>query len=148
MPDDAHESSYMMAAEKAIADLQVQVADTKNSAVAARKAAISASNSARRWQVLTVVLAVVVVLVAATSAFGVVLYFQQRDATNQLRNQAINSCEIGNDRAAGTVTALDELVKLLEGPHPTSDTKAKAKAYDDFVLSHNAQRNCPQAFSK
>jgi hypothetical protein len=135
------ENNFLMqaAAEKAIADLQAQATAAAEAAATAKNAAESTARSAKRWKILTAVLAVVVLLCGYVT-------WQQHNSTNQLRQQAIASCEIGNDRAAGTVTALDELVILLEGPHPTADVQRRAAAYDTFVAQHNPQRNCQQAY--
>lgn len=135
------------AAEKAISDLQRQVDDAKVAADAAKVSADAAAKSATRWKRLTVGLCAGLAVLAVVCAMGLRLFLDQQSATNSLRQQAVNSCMIGNDRAAGTVTALDELVMLLEGPNPTAATKKKAAAYDAFVLQHNQQRDCSKAYS-
>jgi len=140
-------SDYMQAAaEKAIRDLQAQVNNAQEAADAAKKSADSVANSAKRWKILTLVLGFFVAVVLAVAGFGVSLYAAQNNATNTLRRQAVNSCMIGNDRARGTVIALDELVTLLEGPHPTAQVQQEAKTYEAFVLRNNAARDCNQAY--
>lgn len=143
-----NDNNFLMqaAAEKAIADLQAQATAAQIAATQAKKSADQAAQTASRWRKLTVALGAAVAVLVVLAGFGVRLYVSQGDATNKLRAQAIASCQIGNDRASGTVTALDELVVLLEGPHPTADVKRRAAAYDAFVLSHNEPRNCPQAY--
>lgn len=145
--DRINEPALRAAAEKAIQDLQRQVNATDAAANLAKKSADSVAKSAGRWKKLTIGLLAGFVLLAGVLAFSVSLYLGQRDNVNSLRQQAVNSCMIGNSRAAGTVTALNELVRLLEGPHPTADTRKKAAAYDAFVLSHNRQRDCRKAYS-
>lgn len=139
--------NYMQAAaEKAINDLQQQVDNAQRAAEAAKNSADSVARSAALWKKLTVGLLVGFLLLGVVCGFGARLYLGQRDVTNNLRQQAVRACMIGNDRAAGTVTALNELVKLLEGPNPTADTQKKAAAYDAFVLSHNQQRDCTKEY--
>ena len=133
------ESGFMLAAEKAIADLQAQVEETKAAAEQAKIDAVSVARSAKRWKILTVVL---MLLVISTGY----LWIGQRSATSQLRQQAVNSCVVGNERAAGVVTALNELVDLLEGPHPTAAIREEAAKYKVFVVQHNKTRNCPKAY--
>lgn len=119
------ESSFVTAAEKAIEALRNEVQD-------ARKAA-------RKRTMWNIILSIVTVVTLAVASLGVVLFFQ-------LHQQAVISCQAGNDRAAGTVTALNELVLLLEGPHPTVAVQKEAAAYNAYVLAHNSPRNCPQAY--
>jgi len=124
------------AAEKAIHDLQDQVDHAQDSAARAETSAARAETSANRWKKLTVgalALAVVVAVLGTWFFFG-------------LRQQARNSCRIGNDRAMGTVTVIDELVTLLEGPHPTAATKQKAADYEAYVAAHNPQRDCSHVY--
>ena len=72
---------------------------------------------------------------------------QQSNATSQLRQQAIASCQIGNDRAAGTVTALNDLILVLEGPKPTPQILAIAANLQQKILSSNQQRDCSKAYA-
>lgn len=129
--------NYMQAAaEKAIRDLQSQVDYAQDSAQKAEASAARAESSAARWKKLTVGTLTLAVVIAA---LGTWFYIG-------LRQQAVNSCRIGNDRAMGTVVVIDELVRLLEGPHPTAATKQKAAAYDAYVAAHNQQRNCAHVY--
>jgi len=124
------------AAEKAINDLQNQVNYAQDSALRAEASAARAESSANRWKKLTIgalALAVVVAVLGTWFFFG-------------LRQQAQNACRIGNDRAMGTVTVIDELVILLEGPHPTAVTRQKAAAYEAYVAAHNPQRDCSHVY--
>lgn len=129
----ADEFNFMQAAEKAIRDLRREVDMAKA--------------AARKRTAWNVVLTGVVIVLLAVSGLSVSLWAGQRDALSQFRQQAVNSCQIGNDRAAGTVTALSELVRLLEGPHPTAKVQKEAAAYDAYVLAHNQQRDCKKAYS-
>lgn len=143
------ENLFLMqaAAERAIADLQNKVTAAQDSAEQAKTSADSVARSANLWKKLTLVLGIVVLVLAVTVGFGVKLYMNQQDATAKLRSQATAACETGNDRAAGTVTALDELVVLLEGSHPTAKVQQEAAAYEKFVAQHNAQRDCQSLHS-
>jgi hypothetical protein len=113
------------AAEKAIADLKTEVEKGREAAAAVRKAA----RIRMAWN------AVLSIVVAAM----VLIYFQ-------LHSQAVSSCQQGNDRASGTVVALDQLVNILEGPTPKPDIKQIATQYEAFVATHNAPRDCSQAY--
>jgi negative regulator of sigma E activity len=137
----------MIAAEAAITDLRSEAEEAKSAARSAKVNAESALRSAKRWQALTVVLGIVVVVLLAVSCFGVVLWYQQREATTQLKQQAISSCEIGNDRSAATIAVIDQLVTLLEGPSPSAAVQEKASEYEKFVNEHNVLRDCQQAYS-
>ena len=112
------EVNFMLAAEKAINDLQKEVAKGR-----------TAARIRGAW---TVVLSIVVV------AIGLLGF--------QLHSQAVDACKQGNARAGGTVVALNQLVTLLEGPHPTAHVKQVAAQYEAFVAQHNAPRNCQQAY--
>lgn len=142
------ESNFIQAAEKAIENLQLQVNTAAGAAENAKASAYSAAQTATLWKRLTIALSCAVVLLLVLAGFGVSLYMGQRNSTNALRQEAINACMTGNDRAAGTVTALDELVTLLEGSKPTAAVKSKAASYEAFVAQHNAPRNCQQAYSQ
>ena len=143
----------MLAAEKAIKDLQD---DAKAAAEAAEKAredarkakeaADLAEKSAKRWRRLTVVLGLVIGLLIVAYGVGGYIVNQTRNNTDGLRKQAISSCQIGNDRAAGTVAALDQLITVLEGPHPTAKIRGIASDLERYILQHNAPRNCEQAY--
>lgn len=152
MPDDPHapehkdEASFMLAAETAIQQLQVQANEAKTAAEEAKDAADRSEKSAKRWKILTVVMSVIIALTLALSALGVNLWLEQRAATGQLQQASISSCEVGNDRAQGTVDALSQLVNILEGPNPTAAVKQVADNYTAFVLSHNRQRDCQTAY--
>lgn len=129
--------NYMQAAaEKAIRDLQSQVNYAQDSALRAEASAARAEVSANRWKKLTVGAIALVVLVAGLGAY---LFFG-------LRQQAVNSCKVGNDRATSAIVVIDELVKLLEGPHPTAKTQAIAKDYENYVAAHNQQRDCSNVY--
>lgn len=129
--------NYMQAAaEKAIRDLQSQVNYAQDSALRAEASAARAEVSASRWKKLTVGTIALVVLVGALGAY---LFFG-------LRQQAVNSCKVGNDRSASAIVVIDELVKLLEGPHPTAETKKLAANYENYVAAHNQQRDCSNVY--
>ena len=100
------EANFMAAAEQAIASLQVQARDAADSAAVAKNAAYRAEATARRWRKLTVLLGVVIAMLVATAAVTGYFVNQNRNQADGLRQQAIASCEIGNDRAAGTMTTL------------------------------------------
>lgn len=142
-----NEVSFVLAAEKAIEDLRFQAGEAATAATAAKKAAGRAETSARRWRRLTVVLGLVVTLSLALSGLGAYLWLQQKSATSQLRQQAITSCQIGNDRATGTVASMDQLITVLEGPAPKDNIKVIARNLEAYILAHNQQRNCPQAYT-
>jgi hypothetical protein len=112
------EVNFAAAAEKAIADLKKEV-DKGRKAARVRAA----------WNIVLSIVVVVIVLLGF-----------------QLHAQTIASCQTGNDRAAGTVAALDQLVTLLEGTHPTPAIQQVATNYEAFVATHNAQRNCQQVY--
>ena len=141
------EANFMAAAEQAIASLQVQARDAADSAAVAKNAAYRAEATARRWRKLTVLLGVVIAMLVATAAVTGYFVNQNRNQADGLRQQAIASCEIGNDRAAGTVAALQQLVTLSEGGHPSTQIKKIGDQYIAFVKAHNKQRNCQQAYS-
>lgn len=113
------------AAEKAISDLKAEVEEGRKAAAAVRKAA----RIRIAWNV------VLSIVVAATTLLGF-----------QLHSQAVSSCQQGNDRATGTVVALDQLVTILEGSKPTAQVRDLAAQYEAFVAQHNAPRNCSQAY--
>lgn len=125
-PEAEYNRIMAVAAEKAVADLRAEAKAGREAAIAIRKAArIRAA-----WNIL------LSIVVAATTYFGF-----------QLHSQAVRSCQTGNDRTAGTVVALDQLVNLLEGPTPKPAIKQIATQYEAFVASHNAPRDCTQAYS-
>jgi hypothetical protein len=112
------EANFMLAAEKAIADLQDEV--KKGRTAARRKTA---------WNIILSIVA------AATILLGL-----------QLHQQAVSSCQAGNDRATGTIVTIDRLTFLLEGPHPSAKVQKAAAEYEAYVAQHNAPRNCTQAY--
>lgn len=134
-PDNA----YIMqaAAEKAIKDLQQQATDAKEAADVAKAAAERAETGAKRQRKLTILIGVLLIVVVAIGSWSFLGF----------RQQAVNSCGVGNDRAAATVTIMNRLVFLLEGPHPDAKTIAAASAYDKFVADHNKQRDCSRVYT-
>lgn len=154
MPDN-DESKFMLAAEKSIRDLQDTVSDlqqaateAKNDAHVAKDAADRASNSARTWRVLTIVLGIVVVITLAVSALSANLYFEQRNSTSQLRQQAISSCEAGNSRATAEVEVWDHILnEFLVSPHTSQQTKDFVHESEKFLANKLSQRNCTQAYA-
>lgn len=112
--------------------------------------------------ILWVIITSLVIGLAVVTGISVSLLINQSDATAQnmqqtqqleiqqqrQHGQAVASCQIGNDRAAGTVAAIDELITLLEGKHPTPAIRKIAAKYEAFVLAHNAPRNCQAAYKQ
>ena len=125
------------AAEKAIRDLQQQADNAQRAATTAKAAADSAASLASRWRKVTVAGLTVLVLLFGLGTWS---FFSFRQAT-------VHSCQVGNDRAQGTVVVIDELVKLLEGPHPTAKTIKEAADYEAYVAAHNQQRDCSRVYS-
>lgn len=130
------------AAEKAISDLQHQVDDAQASAQAAQAAADSVARSATLWKRFTLGLLIGFVLLLGMIGAGARMYLDQQSAIHEIRQNAVTACQHDNYHAAGTVTALDELVRLLEGPSPTAKVQQEAAAYEKFVVQHNQQRDC------
>lgn len=172
MTDDYSETGFMLAAEQAINRLQVQADDAAAAAkVAANRAAASeesanrAEKSAKRWKKLTIVLTLFVVLTLALCGIGVNLWVNQRDTTNQLRQQIIASCQANNHQKADldkalaaeigvsssiTETAIAQLITVLEGKHPTSKVMALAKALENQIREqvHEVQVQYKQTLDK
>lgn len=95
-PGSKNEASFMLAAEAAIQELRSQADEAAEAAGKAKTAADSAEKSRKIWRRLTIVLGAVVALLVIGS--GVTGYFvnQTRNNTNDLRKQAISSCQSGN----------------------------------------------------
>lgn len=153
MPDN-DESMIMLAAQKAVQDLQVQVtraqasaSDAKAAAVEAQKSANEAKATASKWKRITQIAVAGVLLALAACGFSVYLWFGQSNASNQLRQQNINSCEGSNDTRAAQIQIWDTFVGLLEGKHPSAATQAAAKAFENEVAQVEAPRDCQSLFS-
>lgn len=129
-----------------VAELSAAAAETKASAAEAKLAAASAEKTAGKWRRWSIIQSVVIVALVAVSAVTGYFVNQTRTNTDGLRQQSIQSCQIGNQRAAGTVAAVDFLVDTLEGPHPTAAIKALANSVKAQVLKDNEPRNCSQAY--
>jgi hypothetical protein len=152
-----------VAAEKAITDLQLKVADAQKSAESAKTAAESTAKSAKWWKILTAVL-VVAVLLAGYAVF-------------QLRSQAVSSCDAGNafranaiqtweknyalqnQEAKATSGLLTELIAVLGNNDPAriaqingilakSDPQkaAEIRTFLAYVAAVNAPRNCGHVY--
>lgn len=142
-PPAQPEANFITAAEKAIDDLRTLAGDAATAALLARKAANQAIAAAKKFRIR--VIAALVLLVATASVTGYYVN-QNHNQSDGLRQQTIASCQIGNDRAAGTVAAVDALIIVLEGPHPKANIKAIAEKLEANILMHNEPRNCQQAY--
>lgn len=143
-PPAQPEANYIAAAEKAIADLRTEASNAATAALIAKRAADRAVAAAKKFRIKVIV--AFILLVATTSVTGYYVN-QNRSQSDELRQQAISSCQIGNDRAAGNVYAVDALISVLEGPHPKADIKAIAEKLEANILMHNEPRNCQQAYT-
>lgn len=131
-------NNYVKAAEKAIGQLQQEVAAAQDSADRAEASASRAEAGASKWKKLTVGLLALVVVVAGLGA----------GAVFGIRQQAINTCNVGNDRATGLVRALDEIVTLSQAAKkPTPAAKKLGAQYEAYVASVLPQRDCSRAYS-
>lgn len=176
MPDN-DESKFMLAAEQAVKELQVQASSAAVQAEEAKKAADRAEKSAKRWKKLTIVLGFFIALSLVVG--GVTGYYvnQARDNANSLRQQSIASCESGNNLRAQldqsltrqfaatnmvTETAIAQFITVLEGKSPKPEVVAIANAleaqikhtadmsqkkFDKNLDKATAPRNCTQAYS-
>lgn len=144
MPD-YDESKFMLAAEKAVKDLQVQAKNTAALAAEAKKSADRSDASAKLWRRLTVLLGFFIVLSLIVG--GVTAYYvnQTRNQSDSLRQQSISSCISGNQLrtqlnttlsgqfAASnqvTETAISEFITVLEGKTPKPEIVAIATALE------------------
>lgn len=133
--------------QAAVVNLQAAATEAKADAETAKEAATEAKSEVKRWKFLTKILVAFMAIALAVSVLSVYNWAQNANATDQLRKQAITSCQIGNERAAGTVDAFNEFFKIAEGPHPTPKTVALVKNLEAYILAHNPQRNCNQAYN-
>lgn len=138
------EANFIAAAEKAIDDLRSQAANASTAALIAKKAAAHAEATFKKWRRR---IGLILVLLIATASVTGYYVNQNRSQSDGLRQQAISSCQIGNDRAAGTVEAVDALITVLEGPHPKAAIKSIAVKLEADILKHNEPRNCQQAYT-
>lgn len=148
MPDNmmAAVEHSVKSLKETVASLQESAIESKTAATDAKLAADRAEKTAKRWRKLSILLGIVVAFLIGVSAVTGYFVNQTRNNTNGLREQSIQSCEIGNQRAAGTVAALDFLVGVLEGPNPTPTIKALAQRVEAQVLKDNKPRDCSQAY--
>lgn len=158
---DNDESKFMLAAEQAVRDLQVQARDAAAAAVEAKKAATRADKSAKRWKKLTTVLAFFIVLCFGIAVVTGYYVNQTRNNANSLRQQSIASCESGNDlrvqlnqsltkqfAATNLVTekAIAQFITVLEGKAPKPEVVAIATALE-AQIKHSADMS-QQQFKK
>lgn len=130
-------NNFMVAAaEKALSDLQNKADYATDAAARAEDSAARAESMASRWKKLTIGVLALVIIVAGLGAW---MFFG-------LRQQAVNSCKIGNDRATGTIVSMDELIKVLEGPKPKPQIVSLANNLENYIASHNQQRNCSSVY--
>lgn len=101
-PQHRDEASFMLAAESAITQLQLQADEAKTAAVESQNAAGRSEASAKRWKILSVVLGFFVALLIATASVTGYYVQQNRNVANGLRQVLSNSCQVGNDFRTGT----------------------------------------------
>lgn len=149
-----NESSFMSAADKNIKDLQAAVVILQSAATAARvdataarKAADTAQAEAKRWKALTVALAFVTVCALVASSLSIYNWVRQADSTNQLRKQAIASCEQNNASRAAEVVVWSSFIDLLVKGDPKPKDQAGARQFKAYIASHLAPRDCQQVYN-
>jgi hypothetical protein len=153
MTDPAGESSFMSAADKSIKDLQSAVSDLKASADAAKEdaavaktAAAQAKNEATRWRKLTRWLGVFVIAALVASGLSIYNWNRAVDATNQLRSQAITSCENGNQVRAADVQIWNEFISILLQGNKNPQAAALGRQFEAYIAQKEMPRNCQQAY--
>jgi hypothetical protein len=129
MPTDPHspehrdEASYMLAAEKAIKELQAEVADAREAA---------------RWRKIQVrILAVVSVVIMVVASVLVYTFWQ-------IHQNAIQSCQDGNSYRAEQTLIWDGFIDLLLQDNKNPADQEKGKEFKAFVAKVNAPRDCQQ----
>lgn len=160
------DSSLLKAANKSISDLQQAVTDLRVMATVAEaealkavRAAKEAKIEAKRWRLLTRVLGVFVLVAIVASSLSVYNWVQQANATNQLRSQAIATCEHNNterqaevnvwNRALNNFLALNIqlVISTITPVQELEATKSFVTHTEKYLDTHLAPRNCAAAYS-
>jgi hypothetical protein len=166
MTDKPAESSLLQATTKNIKDLQHAVHSLEGAAASAQVQATKAETAAecavkeaRRWRLLSLVLAFFVAVAVVASGLSIYNWVQQANATTQLRTQAIASCEHNNtqrqaeikvwNRALNNFLALNiQLVVFTITPvQELEATKAFVTTTEKYLNTQLAPRDCTQAYS-
>lgn len=152
------EPNFMAAAELAITELQKKADQAAADAKTARDAADRAEKSAKRWKILSIVLAFFIVLSLAASGVTGYTTFQTRNNTDGLRQQSIASCESGNDLRTQltqsltkqfaatnvvTETAIAQFITVLEGKAPKPEVVTIANGLE-AEIKHSADMSGQQ----
>jgi hypothetical protein len=167
MPDKPGDSSLLQATSKNIKDLQnaVHVLEgaAKGAQVQADKAETAAEcavKEAKRWRLLSLVLAFFVAVAVVASGLSIYNWVQQANATNQLRSQAVATCEHNNterqaevkvwNRALNSFLALNvQLVVFTITPvQELEATKAFVTDTEKYLNTQLATRDCAAAYSQ
>jgi hypothetical protein len=160
MTDNQAESGLMRATAKNIENLQRAVVDLQNAASqanvdakVARAAATAAREEARRWKLLTRVLSVFVLVAMVASGLSIYNWIRAVDSTNQLRQQAINSCKMGNAERAAEVSVWDHVLNEFlagltrEPPAQQAETIAFVRETEHYLAVQLAPRDCTQVYN-
>ena len=166
MDNGPAESGLSQAVTRNIKDLQNAVHSLEGAAARseyqadkAEKAAEAAVTEAKRWRLLSLILAFFVAVAVVASGLSIYNWVQQSHATTQLRSQAIASCEHNNterraevkvwNRALNNFLTLNiQLVVTTIAPvQELEATKSFVTTTEKYLNTQLASRNCTQAYS-
>lgn len=140
MPEDhVPEINFMMAAEKAIKDLQ-------DTAEMQGKLLVTAQKEARRSRTYVYILGLVSALLTALIIIVSVQYFHVKDVTNKVQQGAVSQCVNGNSIRHTEVAVWDDFVGLLLQDNKDPKAQAIGRQFETFIASKFAPRDCTSLF--
>lgn len=147
------ESTFMLAATKAVGDLKQQFDDQQEQLKATQRELASLQKANRLRKIQVRILGAVVILALATAAVSIYNWVQNAGATSQLRTQAISQCVEGNTDRAAEVQVWDHILSEFlvstknEPPAQAEATKEFVQGTETYVMQQLAPHNCTAAYA-
>lgn len=154
MPDSPHvpETNFMLAAQKAIKDLQETAEVQRLELNAAAALAQKAANDARWRKIQVRILGLVSVVLVVVCILGTVQYFHTRDIANKVQQGSVTQCMDGNHLRSQNAKIWDFVLDSLLVPSPGETEQQKAgtivfvRETKNFISRVYAPQNCTALF--
>jgi hypothetical protein len=149
MPDNPHvpETGFILAAERAIKELQDTAEDQRIELDKQQKLLEKAQKDARWRKIQVRALGLVAIILTVVCILGSVQYVRTSEIARKVQQGSISQCVSGNAIRAAEVQVWDSFISLLLQGNKNPKDHAVGMKFEQYIAKVYAPRNCTQLFN-